>query len=229
MARRSLLILTALGFAMLSVPMCLAQRHGGFGGAGHAAGEFRNGRNSSQFLDRRGFDHGRGDFAGAYLWGDPFFWYGDNTMPQPAPEGGPPVMILRPDTAPEAKLTPLLIELEGDRYVRRGATVQAAPGEASREPRTIQAPESDSSSDGRSAQLAPTTLIFRDGHREQIPDYAIVGRVLYAHCDFDGEPGYGLKNIQVSELDIPATIKANRENGVSFVLPSGPNEVVTRP
>ena len=224
MARRAILAFTALALAMLAVPLCMAQRHGGFRGAPTFGPGFRSGRNGSPF-----FDHRRPDFSGSYILGDPFFWYGDDTTPQPAPEVGPPVMILRPDPTPQARLTPLLIELEGDRYVRHGGIAQAAQGEGSREPRTTPAPTADSLSREQSAPLAPTVLIFRDGHREQIPDYAIVGRVLYAHGGEDEEPGYGLKNIQLSVLNLPATIRANRENGVSFVLPSGPNEVVTRP
>lgn len=222
----------AVTLAILATPLCLSQRPGGFGGSSHAGGGFRSARNSSPFLDHGSFDRRRSDL-GAYFWGDPFLWYGDNETPLlPNPEPGPPILMMRPDTAPQARLSPLLIELEGDRYVRHGGMAQSAPGEVSREPRTTPAPDysaRDYPANAESSELTPTMLIFRDGHREQVPDYAIVGRVLYAHSDFEGEPGYGLKNIQLSELDIPATIRANRENGVSFALPSGPNEVVTRP
>ena len=81
------------------------------------------------------------------------------------------------------------------------------------------------------ADLAPTVLVYRDGHREEVPDYVIVGRVIYAHTnrDRDSEGDYDMTNIQLSALDIPATMRANRENGVRFVLPAGPNEVITRP
>jgi hypothetical protein len=215
--------------AMLSTPPCLAQRHGGFGGSSHIGDGFGSGRNGSPFFNQHSFDRRRSDL-GAYFWGDPFFWYGDNQMPQePNPELGPPILMMRPDTSPGDRLSPLLIELEGDRYVRHGGTTQSAQGQVSREPRTTPAPTPDYSARAESSELAPTMLIFRDGHREQVPDYVIVGRVLYAHSDFESEPGYTLKNIQLSELDIPATIEVNRDNGVSFALPSGPNEVVTRP
>jgi hypothetical protein len=213
--------------AAATAPLCLAQRHGGFNGSSHG-GAFRSPRGSSSF-----YNHRRSDL-GAYFWGDPFFWYGDDTTPQPPPEPGSPVLILRPESSPQAKLSPLLIELEDGRYVRHGATAQSEQSSVSHEPRTRSAPKPDYaarhySGNEESGELTPTMLIFRDAHREQVSDYAIVGRVLYAHSDLDGEPGYGLKNIQISELDIPATIRANRENGVSFMLPSGPNEVVTRP
>jgi len=220
----------AVVVAMVAAPLCMAQRHGGGGGgASHMGGGFGSGRNGSASFGRGSFNR-RGADLGAYFWGDPFFWYGDDPMPQqPYPESGPPILMMRPETSPQARLSPLLIELEGDRYVRHGGTAQLGQGEVSREPRTTPAPAPDYSARDESGELTPTMLIFRDGHREQVPDYAIVGRVLYAHSDIDGESGYGLKNIQLSALDIPATIHVNREHGVSFVLPSGPNEVVTRP
>ena len=33
----------------------------------------------------------------------------------------------------------------------------------------------------------------------------------------------------ISDLDLPATFQQNRERGVKFTLPAGPNQVVTRP
>jgi len=77
-------------------------------------------------------------------------------------------------------------------------------------------------------ELPPTVLIFRDGHREQVPEYAIVGSTLYATGDY-WQSGHWTKNIRLSALNIPATVKANHDNRVNFMLPSAPNEVVTRP
>jgi hypothetical protein len=77
-------------------------------------------------------------------------------------------------------------------------------------------------------ELAPTVLIFRDGHREQVPEYAIVGGTIYASGDY-WQSGHWTKSIQLSALNIAATIQANHEAGVRFTLPSAPNEVVTRP
>jgi len=223
MAARFSFVLLVVALGLATAPLCSALRHGGFSGSSHFGTGFRSARNGSPFYNHRSSNFG------AYFWGDPFFWYGDDSTPQPPPEPGSPVLILRPDPSPQARLSPLLIELEDGRYVRHGATSQAEQSAASHEPRTSPAPTRYYSARDESAELTPTMLVFRDGHREQTSDYAIVGRVLYARGDFEGEPGYGLKNIQLSALDIPATIRANRENGVNFVLPSGPNEVVTRP
>jgi hypothetical protein len=71
-------------------------------------------------------------------------------------------------------------------------------------------------------------LIYRDGHSEQVPEYAIVKGVIYTRGDY-WRNGQWTKTIQMLALNIPATIQANQKQGVRFVLPAGPNEVVTRP
>jgi hypothetical protein len=58
----------------------------------------------------------------------------------------------------------------------------------------------------------PTVLVFRDGKRQEVNSYAIMGDALYV---FD----QGRKKIALAELDIPATTKANDERGVEFRLP----------
>src|SRR5580693_8099294 len=78
------------------------------------------------------------------------------------------------------------------------------------------------------SELPPPLLIFRDGHREQVPGYAIVGATLYANEDY-WQSGHWTKNIELSALNIAATVQANHDNGVKFLLPSAPNEVITRP
>ncbi len=57
-----------------------------------------------------------------------------------------------------------------------------------------------------------TVLVYRDGHKEEIANYAIVGDEL---LDFTS----GRRKIAISALDIPATIKANDERGMDFQLP----------
>jgi hypothetical protein len=63
------------------------------------------------------------------------------------------------------------------------------------------------------APSAPTTLIFRDQHKEEIQNYAIVGDTLFS---FSAER---TQKIPLSELDIPATTKVNEDRGVNFRVP----------
>jgi hypothetical protein len=61
-----------------------------------------------------------------------------------------------------------------------------------------------------------TVLVFKDGHRSEVLNYAIVGDTLF---DFDLADGRTRK-ILVSDLDLPATRKANDERGVDFQIPA---------
>jgi hypothetical protein len=58
-----------------------------------------------------------------------------------------------------------------------------------------------------------TVLVFRDGTRTEIQNYAAMGKELYAFAP------QGTKKILVSDLDVPATIEVNEERGVEFHLP----------
>jgi hypothetical protein len=233
--------------ASIGAPVCLGQMRGSGLGVGHFSTGRAGGFGRYSF-GHRGFAYPRG----YYLDGFPYF-YDDYPYAQSVPEAGSQVIVLQQpaaevDAPAQARVSPLLIELEGDRYVRYGGVSSASERQpvGTRPKAQLDSAKTSSTHSTNAArstisqpsaepaepsptQLAPTVLIFRDGHREEVPDYAIVGRVLYAHGVDDGEPGYGVKNIQLSALDIPATMKANRENGISFMLPSGPNEVVTRP
>jgi hypothetical protein len=58
-----------------------------------------------------------------------------------------------------------------------------------------------------------TVLVFKDGHHSDVVNYAIVGDTLF---DFaDGRA----KKIQLADLDLPATRKANDDRGVDFQIP----------
>jgi hypothetical protein len=59
-----------------------------------------------------------------------------------------------------------------------------------------------------------TLLIFKDGHQQEISNYAIVGSTLYDLSDGRS------KKVQLAELDLSATVKENDERGVEFQLPA---------
>ena len=62
--------------------------------------------------------------------------------------------------------------------------------------------------------LPGTVLIFKDGHRSEVHDYAIVGENLY-----DLGTVHVMKKIPLAMLDLPATRRENEQNGVDFRLP----------
>jgi hypothetical protein len=179
-----------------------------------------------------GFHGGfRGGFTGnrsgryAAFWGDPYFYpdYPVQSLAYDAP--APPVVVVQQTAAaaadPQRLPESVLIEWQGDHYARSNSQDEARAQQdyseaASRSVTTA------------AADLPPAVLIYRDGHREQVFDYVIESGKLYARGNYWVD-GYWNKTVQLAALDIPATLKANQQSGVKFVLPSYPNEVVTRP
>jgi hypothetical protein len=65
----------------------------------------------------------------------------------------------------------------------------------------------------RTEAVSATVLVFRDQHKQEVQNYAIVGSTLWNFA-----PQHTQK-IPLSDLDLPATTKANDERGVDFRLP----------
>lgn len=68
----------------------------------------------------------------------------------------------------------------------------------------------------------PTVLVFRDGHKQEVSNYAIMGQTVYV---FDART----QKIAVSDLDVAATKKANDERGVEFQIPKSKQSKFTLP
>ncbi len=60
---------------------------------------------------------------------------------------------------------------------------------------------------------ADTVLVFRDKHTEEIQNYALVGNTLWVFTELRA------RKIPVSNLDVPATTRANEDRGIEFNLP----------
>jgi len=58
-----------------------------------------------------------------------------------------------------------------------------------------------------------TTLVFKDGHKLEVENYAIIGPTL-----FDMTPGHARK-VPLASLDLEATRQTNDDRGVTFALP----------
>lgn len=82
------------------------------------------------------------------------------------------------------------------------------------DPERMQNPDRGQTAD---STMRPTVLVFRDKHKQEVENYAIVGENLW-----DFAPQQTVR-IPLSELDIPATIRANQDRGITFSVPS-PNE-----
>ncbi|MGC2108939.1 MAG: hypothetical protein WA655_05440 [Candidatus Korobacteraceae bacterium] len=78
-----------------------------------------------------------------------------------------------------------------------------------------QAPPSAARPQGKMTEIhAETVLIYRDGHAEEIENYAIVGKTLWVFNEARA------KKIPLAELDLPATKRDNEDRGINFVVPA---------
>jgi hypothetical protein len=77
-------------------------------------------------------------------------------------------------------------------------------------------------------ETPPAVLVFRDGHKEEVSKYTIIGPTMYTSADY-WSSGTWSRKIQLADLDVPSTLKLNQERGVRFRLPTSPSEVVIRP
>lgn len=222
---RSLLLTPLLAIVFAAAPSSSAQRMVS-GSSRLAANPNRRGAARSSFFP--------------LAFSDPF--YSDYLSGTGYPVASqPPVIILEapppPASVPEGSsvpsqspIRPLLIELQGDRYVQVGGDnsseemMEAIPNAATRQSRS-----SNSATPAVAANdLAPAVLVFRDGHREKVSDYTIADGVLYTSDDYYAHGSWNRK-IALSSLNLPETLQSNQARGVKFQLPTSPNEVIIRP
>lgn len=238
-ARLTIALAVAAAGAMFLAPSTPAQHRGMRGGGGfhrsrpafqHGGGE-RSGRDGER--SEHGGERRLADSSGLFF---PGYYYADTgyTQDQEAPSG-PPVQVaaMQPvPPPPPPPVEPLLMEKRNGEWVRvatgnRMATSPstqsdsgkpAAPGSGIVEPAKGSAPV---------AALPSAVLVFRDGHREEIAKYVIQGDVLFTRTA--SATGASLeRKIPLSLLDLPASLKLNKDRGAKFSLPSAPNEVVVR-
>jgi len=141
-----------------------------------------------------GFGFGFGSFApwgfwGPALWGPPIF--ADFYYP-------PPTVVVAPPPPPP--------DYNPDLYSRLDQlSDQVAQLQAEEQSNTQARPPTGS------ALPAPVTvLVFRDGHREQVTNYAITGGTLWVFNE------QRARKIPLGELDLDATRSVNDERGVQF-------------
>jgi len=162
------------------------QRVGGGVGFGHRPG-FTNGSRDHDFHHRHFFPGIVGPYYG---WGYPYYGWG---YPYDAYDSyasndyqqNQPVVNSTPDD---------------DRYGDHSFNESRSSPQPAQTPAPVQ--EQD-----------PTVLVFRDGHQQEVKNYAIVGPMLW---DFTAK---GTHKIPLADLDLDTTRKLNDERGVDFVLP----------
>ena len=229
-------IITVLATAFLVIPaqgqmrgtVAVAPGSPGRGGLGLG---FRGVRGGFHFGHRPGFNH---RFYPAYFY--PYGLFPDYGYDDPPQQAQPPVVVVQntPPAQPAPTAEPLLIEWQGDHFVRMPLSDYASshgqgtgPDYSEKNDHRL-ATENAKNPAPSSQEPAPATLVYRDGHQEQVTSYTIMGPVMYTRSDY-WTSGSWNKKIPLAELDVPATLKLNQERGVNFRMPASPNEVVIRP
>jgi len=101
-------------------------------------------------------------------------------------------------------------------FDRRGRGTPPKPQPAdSADPAVASAPAPADSDPAPLANQPATVLVFKDGHRLEIENYAIVGSTLY---DLSGG---ARRKIPLADLDLGATTKENDKRGIDFQVPAG--------
>jgi hypothetical protein len=236
----------AILVAVLSISPALAQaRGGGMGTAGFGISVGSPGGNRGGSMGPGRFHQGHGGGRGTVLLPYPYFYpdsdyyAGEASQPQQPQIVVVPAAAPAPPSEPQAPRESLLIEWQGDHFVRTtlssksSATVeQAGPDyserSASHLPATRQTATKQKKADQPAVELPPAILVFHDGRREEVSEYSIISGTIYSKADY-WTTGSWTKKIQIADLDVPATLKINQDRGLKFVLPTSPNQIVIRP
>jgi len=162
--------------------------------------------------------HRRGFGRNAFFYGGyPYFppEYDESYEPEVYAKPRMPVVVSSSPVHQEPVPSAALLELHGNEWVK--VTSFSMPNMPATAGLSTAAKE-----------LPPAILVYRDGHSEELNSYSIIGTIIFAKADYV-VTGSSTRKIQIADLDLPATIKQNRDRGVKFDLPSGPDEVILRP
>jgi len=88
------------------------------------------------------------------------------------------------------------------------ATKKAAPASAA-----VSAADAPAAAPDVDEKVTKTVLVFRDGHKTEAVNYAIVGQTLWIYTETDS------KKVPLADLDVAATKTANSDRGVTFQVP----------
>src|SRR5271157_1775528 len=149
-----------------------------------------------------GYGYGRGGLSYAVPYYIPLdaSGYGYDYVGGPDLYSGPP-------TGPNDPILHMVVEQPGLRYPSSDPDLAQAP------PAFAQPAPQQQSAAREAKPNDPSVLVFRDGHQQEVSNYAIMGQTVYV---FDTRA----QKIALADLDVPATIKANDDRGLEFKIPA---------
>jgi hypothetical protein len=162
---------------------------------------------------RHGYERNSFFYGGWPYWSPDY--NEDSYEPEAASQATTPPQTVVQEIRHEPVPSAVLLELQGDQWVKVSTFATATPKTRSVAPAVA-------------GKLPPAVIVYRDGRSEELSSYSIIGTTLYAKADYL-TTGAWTRKVLLADLDLRATIKQNQERGLKFDLPSGPNEVVLRP
>lgn len=165
----------------------------------------------NRFHNGAGFNHGGrfrssgGAFAAPYYY-IPLGGYGYDYVGADMYSGSPNMYSGPPIGANESTLHIIVEQAPAQSY---RAPVDDTQAEVTPPPRVVQERPS-TALEAKSRE--PTVLVFRDGHKQEVGNYAIMGQTVYV---FDNRA----QKISLADLDVPSTVKTNDDRGMEFKLP----------
>lgn len=113
-------------------------------------------------------------------------------------------------------LTNLIEQMEGERTpVQPAPAKPAAKSNSKKKSATVAdaGTSTPSITPDVDERVTKTLLVFKDGHKVEATNYAIVGQSLWIYTEQDS------KRVPLSDLDVTATKNANSDRGVTFQVP----------
>lgn len=182
----------------------------GFGNRFHNGAGFNHG---TGFNHNRRYGRGGGAFAVPYYYipfggyGYGYDYVGGSDMYSGSPDmySGPPD---RYSPGPNDSTLHIIVEqppaVQSYRPPADDTQAEVAP------PPRVAHEQPSAARDAKSRE--PTVLVFHDGHKQEVGNYAIMGQTVYV---LDNRA----QKISLADLDVPATVKANDDRGMEFKLP----------
>jgi hypothetical protein len=185
--------------------------HQGFSSRGFSHFNGRGPIITNSFGGRRGFGRfGSGRFRNSWGWGypwwgygwDPYWWNNDDAeYDQQTQAEYDRAQQMNDENLAEMQMR-RQEEADGDQDAYAPPSIRRAPRPAA------------SDDPQPTPMMPPTILVFRDQHKQEVQNYAIVGQTLWSFAP------QRTQKIPLSQLDLEATTKANDDQGVTFRVPS---------
>jgi hypothetical protein len=199
-------------FGQLNIPTVRRAPYPGAANRGSANQPYHNGNNQWRGGDHDGHDHYRRPYyggVGVYPWGYGWPYYAGLSY-WPYFGNWDSGYDYSPDTS--AQIAPQMQDQNPQQYPDQYSAPE--PQDMSRPvypPATIGSP-------GVAISEPTVTIIYKDGHAEQVRNYALTPTKLLMMDN--AAAGYSMQ-VPLSLINLPATIQANRAVGVDFQPPVG--------